>query len=75
MVLNQPKNYIDFFLSFPSNVVISKNENNQWFEFIHIFVKQVKKLENLYKIAKMSLKKMEYYGLVGLKNYLKLRLN
>jgi hypothetical protein len=41
MVLNQPKNYIDFFLDFPSNVVISKNENNQCFEFIHVFVKTV----------------------------------
>jgi hypothetical protein len=57
MVLNQPKKYFDFFLDFPSNVVISKNENNQCFEFIHIFVKTVKELENLYKIAKISLKK------------------
>jgi hypothetical protein len=57
MVLNQPNNYIDFFFDFPSNVVINKTENNQQFEFIHIFVRTVKELESLYEIAKKSLKK------------------
>lgn len=57
MVLNQPKNYIDFFFDFPSNVVINETENNQQFEFIHIFVRTVKELESLYEIAKINLKK------------------
>ena len=57
MVLNQPKKYLDFFFDFPSNVVINETENNQQFEFIHIFVKTVKELDRFYKIAKLSLKK------------------
>ena len=57
MVLNQPKKYLDFFYDFPSNVVINETENNQQFEFIHIFVKTVKELDRFYKIAKISLKK------------------
>ncbi|PHR26101.1 MAG: DUF3052 domain-containing protein [Fluviicola sp.] len=57
MVLNQPKKYLDFFYDFPSNVVINETENNQQFEFIHIFVKTVKELDHFYKIAKISLKK------------------
>jgi hypothetical protein len=57
MVLNQPKKYLEFFFDFPSNVIINETENSQQFEFIHIFVKTVKELENLYEVAKKSLKK------------------
>ncbi|MBL4707447.1 MAG: DUF3052 domain-containing protein [Flavobacteriales bacterium] len=57
LVLNQPKNYIDYFLDFPSNVIINETENSQQFEFIHIFVRTVNQLESFYKIAKSSLKK------------------
>lgn len=57
MVLNQPKNYTDFFSDFPDNVIINKTENSQQVEFIHIFVSTIKELESLYKIAKANLKK------------------
>jgi len=57
MVLNEPKNYLDFFSDFPANVIINKAKNRQQIKFIHIFVKTVKELESLYNIAKTSLKK------------------
>ncbi len=57
LVLNQPKNYIQFFLDFPSKVVINETVNGNQFEFIHLFVSSVNELENFYNIAKESLKK------------------
>jgi len=57
LVLNQPKNYIQFFLDFPSNVIVNENTNGGQFEFIHLFVRTVQELESFYKLAKDSLKK------------------
>jgi hypothetical protein len=57
IVLNQPKNYVDFFSDFPSNVIINENEECGQVEFIHIFVKTTKELEHFYDLAKMNLKK------------------
>ncbi|MGL1888637.1 MAG: DUF3052 domain-containing protein [Reichenbachiella sp.] len=57
LVLNTPKSYLGFFTDFPNNVLISEDQSNQQFEFIHLFVSTVKELENLYTVAKTSLKK------------------
>jgi len=46
-----------FFSDFPANVIINKAENSQQIEFIHIFVRTPKEIENLFKIAKKNLKK------------------
>ncbi len=56
LVLNEPKNYLDFFSDFPANVIINKAENSQQIEFIHIFVRTSKEIEDLFKIAKKNLK-------------------
>ena len=57
VILNQPKNYIDFFSDFPSNVIINQNCASDQVEFIHIFVKTIKELEHFYALAKSNLKK------------------
>ena len=57
LVLNQPKNYSEFFSEFPSNVIINETEKKQHFVFIHIFVRTHIELERFYKTAKSSLKK------------------
>lgn len=57
MVLNQPKNYTDFFSEFPAGVLLNKKANRKQVVFIHIFVRTVIELESLYNIAKESLKK------------------
>lgn len=57
LVLNQPKNYIDFFTDFPSNVIINHNCEIEQVEFIHIFVKTKIELEHYFNLAKSNLKK------------------
>ncbi len=57
MVLNQPKNYTDFFSEFPAGVLLNKKANRKQVVFIHIFVRTVIELESLYNIAKENLKK------------------
>jgi len=57
MVLNQPKNYTDFFSEFPAGVLLNKKAKRQQVVFIHIFVRTVIELESLYNIAKENLKK------------------
>ena len=57
LILNQPKNYIDFFSDFPSNVIINEKCESEQVEFIHIFVKTIKELEHNYALAKSNLKK------------------
>ena len=57
LVLNQPKNYIDFFTDFPQNITITNSCENEYFDFIHIFAKTLKELETFFLLAKSSLKK------------------
>ncbi len=57
LILNQPNNYVDFFSSFPDNVIIQENCENEKVEFIHIFVSTIRELEYYYSLAKSNLKK------------------
>lgn len=57
LILNQPKNYVDFFKDFPNNVIVKENCENEKVEFIHIFVRTIKELEFYYSLAKSCLKK------------------
>lgn len=57
LILNQPKNYIDFFTDFPFNVIINHNCENEQVEFIHIFVKTINELEHYFALTKSSLQK------------------
>lgn len=57
LVMNQPKNYIDFFSEFPNNVTIMDNSQNVDFDFIHIFAKTFSELERSFLSSKPLLKK------------------
>jgi len=56
-VLNSPKNYLDFFISFPSNVQISTTNEKLTVDFAHIFCTTEKELEEYFLAAKNNLKK------------------
>ena len=57
LVLNQPQSYIEFFHEFPGQVQIHESELQSNYDFIHIFVKSIKELEDLYYSAKKVLSK------------------
>ena len=56
-VLNSPKSYLDFFISFPSNVQISTTSEKVTVDFAHIFCSTKKELEEYFLVAKNNLKK------------------
>lgn len=56
-VLNSPENYLDFFISFPSNVQISTTNEKLTVDFVHIFCTTERELEEYFLVAKNNLKK------------------
>ena len=56
-VLNSPKNYLDFFISYPNNVQISTTNEMVTVDFVHIFCTTEKELEEYFLVAKNNLKK------------------
>ena len=56
-VLNPPKNYLDFFTSFPEDVQINTTSYEATIDFVHVFCTTKKELEAYFTIAKNNLKK------------------